>query len=56
MWTGIHQKARVVRLPIIDALFLRPEQLPLSFPQQLADSLLTHHSNPPIFFVSQVFF
>ena len=52
-WRSIKQKSRVVRLPIVDALFSRPEQLPLSFPSQLADALLTHHSNPPLFFVSQ---
>ena len=50
---GAQQTARVVRLPIVDGLGVKPEQLPLSFPRELRDELLTHHSNPPVFFVAQ---
>ncbi|KAI1717593.1 variant SH3 domain-containing protein [Ditylenchus destructor] len=52
-YTGLSQTARIVRLPIVDGLSSRPEHLPLSFPKQFADILLTHHSNPPVFFVAQ---
>jgi len=52
-WSGINQKERVVKLPIVDGLANRPDQLPLSFPKQIRDTLLKHHSNPPVYFVSQ---
>lgn len=52
-FTDLHQSARIVRLPIVDGLAARPEHLPLAFPAQFADLLLTHHSNPPVFFIAQ---
>lgn len=53
-FSSISQSDRVVSLPIVDVLSAKAEQLPLSFPKQFEDELLTHHSNPPVFFVSQV--
>uniref|UniRef100_A0AC34PUC7 GT23 domain-containing protein n=1 Tax=Panagrolaimus sp. JU765 TaxID=591449 RepID=A0AC34PUC7_9BILA len=44
---------RVIKLPIIDGLNNRPEQLPLSFPKQISETLLKHHTNPPVYFMSQ---
>ena len=32
----------------------RPEFLPMSFPTDISEKLLTLHSSPPVFFVSQV--
>uniref|UniRef100_A0A914YLT6 GT23 domain-containing protein n=1 Tax=Panagrolaimus superbus TaxID=310955 RepID=A0A914YLT6_9BILA len=52
-WNGINQEDRVVRLPIVDGLTNRPPQLPLSFPKQIADEILKHHTNPPAYFISQ---
>ncbi|KAI6190592.1 hypothetical protein M3Y97_00135300 [Aphelenchoides bicaudatus] len=52
-WKTVNDKARVTFLTIVEALIKKPEQLPLSFPKQLADNLLTHHSYPPVFFGSQ---
>lgn len=40
-------------MTIVEALTNRPQQLPLGFPKQLQDELLTHHSNPPVYFQSQ---
>ncbi|CAD5231389.1 unnamed protein product [Bursaphelenchus xylophilus] len=52
-WRSIDQPDRVTFLTIVDALHTKPAQLPLSFPKELANELLTHHSNPPVFFESQ---
>ncbi|KAE9546478.1 hypothetical protein FO519_010310, partial [Halicephalobus sp. NKZ332] len=52
-WSGLDQKDRVVKLPIVDGLVSRPEHLPLSFPKQISETLLKHHSNPPVYFISQ---
>lgn len=53
-WKSVEQADRVTFLTIVEALVKKPDQLPLSFPKQLADQLLTHHSNPSVFFGSQV--
>jgi glycoprotein 6-alpha-L-fucosyltransferase len=53
LWNGIAQEERAVRLPIVDGLSHRPPQLPLSFPKQIADEILKHHTNPPAYFISQ---
>ncbi|KAI6212906.1 hypothetical protein M3Y94_00084800 [Aphelenchoides besseyi] len=52
-WNSVDQTERVTSLTIVEALQKRPAQLPLSFPKELADQLLTHHSYPPVFFVGQ---
>ncbi|KAF7640162.1 hypothetical protein Mgra_00000606 [Meloidogyne graminicola] len=52
-FNGITQPAKIVRLPIVDGLIFKPEQLPLAFPSQFSDLLLIHHSNPPAFFIAQ---
>ncbi|KAI6230825.1 hypothetical protein M3Y99_01027500 [Aphelenchoides fujianensis] len=52
-WNAVDQSARVTSLTIVEALMKRPVQLPLSFPKELADQLLIHHSYPPVFFVGQ---
>uniref|UniRef100_A0A7E4V6P4 Alpha-(1,6)-fucosyltransferase n=2 Tax=Panagrellus redivivus TaxID=6233 RepID=A0A7E4V6P4_PANRE len=52
-WLGPEQTDRVVFLPIVDGLSRRPKQMPLAFPKQFADELLTHHNNPSVYFVSQ---
>ncbi|KAL3097878.1 hypothetical protein niasHS_000613 [Heterodera schachtii] len=54
-FTGINQpnSPRIVRLPVVDGLSSRPPHLPLAFPAQFANVLLTHHSNPPVFFLGQ---
>uniref|UniRef100_A0A914I7M1 Alpha-(1,6)-fucosyltransferase n=1 Tax=Globodera rostochiensis TaxID=31243 RepID=A0A914I7M1_GLORO len=44
---------RIVRLPVVDGLSSRPPHLPLAFPAELVDLLLTHHSNPPVYFIGQ---
>uniref|UniRef100_A0A914EH17 Alpha-(1,6)-fucosyltransferase n=1 Tax=Acrobeloides nanus TaxID=290746 RepID=A0A914EH17_9BILA len=52
-WAGAEQTARVVRLPIAYGLSNPPKQLPLSFPKQISEFLLAHHSNPPVYFIAQ---
>jgi hypothetical protein len=54
MWTSIQQSDRVTELVKNEDQIKRPDQYPLSFPKQLADKLLMHHSNPPLFFGAQV--
>jgi hypothetical protein len=54
MWTSIQQSDQVTELVQSEKQIKRPDQLPLSFPKQLANKLLTHHSNPPLFFGAQV--
>uniref|UniRef100_A0A914CQI2 Alpha-(1,6)-fucosyltransferase n=1 Tax=Acrobeloides nanus TaxID=290746 RepID=A0A914CQI2_9BILA len=51
-WAGVEQTDRVVRLPIVDGLSHHPEHLPLSFPKQISEFLLAHHSNPPVYFIA----
>jgi hypothetical protein len=53
-WFSIEQTDRITNLIVNESGIKRPDQLPMSFPKQLADKLLTHHSNPSLFFGAQV--
>jgi hypothetical protein len=53
-WFSIEQTDRITNLIVNESGIKRPDQLPMSFPKQLADQLLTHHSNPSLFFGAQV--
>lgn len=55
-WNGYEGSMayNAVLLPIIDSLRHRPHFLPLAFPENFAHDLIKYHSNPPVFFISQV--
>ncbi|MFH4978989.1 hypothetical protein AB6A40_005698 [Gnathostoma spinigerum] len=54
-WSSVTSNAndKVVHLPIVDSLRDRPKFLPLAIPKSLSSRLITLHSYPPVFFISQ---
>lgn len=53
-WSQRSQESQVVRLSTIDNIGYRPPQLPMAVPRDLADSLLSFHGHPFVWFVGQI--
>lgn len=52
-WDRFHDKARVVHLPIVDSMFPRPPQMPLSVPKDLYNDIRKFHGHPFVWWISQ---
>ena len=52
-WGANHEKHQVVHLPIVDSLFPRPNQMPLSVPRDIADEIGMFHGHPFIWWIGQ---
>lgn len=53
-WSQRTQETQVVRLSTIDNIGYRPPQLPMAVPRDLADTLLSFHGHPFVWFVGQI--
>ncbi|XP_074596036.1 alpha-(1,6)-fucosyltransferase 8 [Brevipalpus obovatus] len=49
-----NSKAKVVNLPIIDALRPRPDYLPLAIPEEISQKLITLHGTPSAWFIGHI--
>jgi len=54
-WSSNTEHALEVKVPIVEMLSPRPPQMPMAFPRDLAEKLLTFHGYPFVWWVGQVF-
>lgn len=52
-WSINHENRKVVHLPIVDSLFPRPKQMPLSVPMDLYDRIPLFHGHPFVWWIGQ---
>ena len=52
-WSREHHNNLVVHLPIVDSMFPRPKQMPLSVPRDLYDDLRLFHGQPFVWWIGQ---
>lgn len=52
-WSKDAESAKIVQIPSIDNIGYRAPQLPMAVPRDLADSLMSFHGYPFVWFVGQ---
>ena len=52
-WSLNHEHNQIVHLPIVDSLFPRPKQMPLSVPLDLYDRIPLFHGHPFVWWIGQ---
>jgi len=52
-WSKDHASHQVVHLPIVDSMYPRPKQMPLSVPRDLYEQIVSFHGHPFVWWISQ---
>ena len=55
IWSAHSEHALEVKIPIVEMLSPRPPQMPMAFPKDLSEKLLTFHGNPFVWWAGQIF-
>ena len=55
MWSAHNEHVLEVKMPIVEMLNPRPPQMPMAFPKDLSEKLLTFHEDPFVWWAGQVF-